>query len=57
MINHAITMTNQYNIKKTDWKNYEIYLKNIENNVQIELIFYYKQNNFEKIVNTLQNFM
>ena len=53
LINHAITMTNQNNIEKTDWKNHEIYLKNIENDVKIEIESCYKQINFEKIVNTL----
>ena len=57
LINRAITITNQYNIEKTDSKNYEIYLKKIENDVKTEMIFCYKQTNFEKTVNTLQNFM
>ena len=57
MTNHAINIANQFNVDKTDWKNYEIYLKTAENDVKNEINVQFAQKNFNKTDDILQNLM
>ena len=57
LTNHAISIANQFNVDKADWKNYEIYLKTAENDVKNEINVQFAQKNFNKAVDILQNLM